>query len=196
MPMIGIANRQLLLIVLLLGIAACSSTSRYVNEYLDPQTAATVTSSTKPLVFYRDNPSQAAYARNFLQLGPVAVNRGGSYRYYVWVSAWSTMQDADMTEQRDRLESLIVFADAEPLILKLAGWTPDVIGVSESIYTRPVASAVDAYYEVTTDQIRLISNAVNVRLSTGPSARDNYEAWDGQKSARESLRAFLDFTFR
>ena len=48
--MIGIANRQLLFIVLLLGIAACSSTSRYVNEYLDPQTAATVTSSTNTMM--------------------------------------------------------------------------------------------------------------------------------------------------
>ena len=196
MPIIRLANRRLFSIILLLGIAACSSTSRYVNENLDPQTAATVTSSTKPLIFYRDNPSQAAYARNFLQLGPIAINRSGNYRFYVWVSAWSTMQDADMAEQRDRLESLTVFADAEPLTLKLAGWTPNAIGASESIYTRPVASAVDAYYEVTTDQIRLISNAVNVRLSTGPSIRDNYEAWDEQKSARESMRAFLDFTFR
>ena len=179
--------------LLLFGIVACSSSSQFINETLDPITSATITSNNKPLVFYRDNPSQAAYARNFLQLGPIAINRGGRYRYYLWISAWSTMQDARDSEQRDRLESIVVFADAEPLNLELAGWTPDAIDTSKGIYVKPVASAVDAYYEVTIDQIRLIAHANNIRISTGPLVSDNYETWDEQESALESMRAFHDF---
>jgi hypothetical protein len=179
--------------VLLFVIVACSSSSQFINETLDPNTSATVTSNNKPLVFYRDNPSRAAYARDFLQLGPIAINRGGRYRYFLWISAWSTMQDPGDSEQRDRLESIVVFADAEPLNLELAGWTPSAIDTSEGIYVKAVASAVDAYYEVTIDQIRLIAHANNIRISTGSLYSNNYETWDEQKSALESMRAFHDF---
>jgi hypothetical protein len=179
--------------ILLLGIGACSSSSQLINETLDPITSATITSNNKPLVFYRDNPSQAAYARNFLQLGPIAVNRAGRYRYYLWISAWSTMQGNSDSEQRDRLQSIVLFADTEPLNLVLAGWTPDAINTSEGVYVKAVATAVDAYYEVTIDQIRLIAHASNIRISTGPSHSDNYETWDEQKSALDSMRAFHDF---
>ena len=171
--------------------SACSFTPRLINEKLDPQTAATITSTAKPFVFYKDDPAQAAHARGFLQLGFVAVNRIGNYRYYVWISAWGTMQDAKMAQQRDHLESLVIFADAEPLALILAGWAPDAIGVSESPFGKQIGSAVDAYYEVTTDQIRMIVDAVDLRLSAGTTSRDNYEPWDEQKSARNSMRAFL-----
>ena len=127
---LGSTLRGHLLGLMLLFVTACSSTSNTVNEALDPLTSATVTSSVKPLVFYRDNPSQAAYAHKFLQLGPLAVNRSGGYRFFIWISAWSTMQTADSIEQRDRLESIVVFADAEPLNLRLAGWTPEAINAS------------------------------------------------------------------
>ena len=145
------------------------------------------------MVFYRDNPSQAAYARKFLNLGPIAVNRGGHYRYFVWASTWGTTRPVDEPEQRDRLESIIVFADAEPLTFELSGWTPDAIGIGDPIYLKSVASAASAYYEVTIDQIRLIASAKDITVSTGPSRSDSYKTWDDQVSARENLRAFIDF---
>lgn len=180
-------------LLLLLGIAACTSPSGLINEDLDPMTSVTVTSSNTPLVFYQDNPSQAAYARNYLHLGPIEVNHSGSYRYYIWISAWSTMQTADPSVQRDRLESIIVFADAEPLALDLAGWTPEAIGTSESVYVKAVASAAVAYYEVTIDQIRLIAGASDIRLSAGSVQPDSYASWDNQGTARKSMHAFLDY---
>ena len=182
--------------LMLLCVAGCSSTPQRINENLDPLTSATVTSSDKPLFFYRDNPSQAAYARKFLQLGPIAINRSGSYRYYLWLSAWSTTPTASDAKLTDRLDSIVIFAGAEPLTLDLAGRTPSAIGASESVYIRPAASAIDAYYEVTIDQIRLMADASDIRVSTGPSQSDNYETWDDQKSALESMRAFLEHVAR
>ena len=179
-------------LILLLGVTACTSAARFINEDLDPLTSVTVTSTRTPLLFYRDSPSRAAYARNFLHLAPIEINRSGSYRYYIWISAWSTMETADLAERRDRLESIIVFADGEPVILKLAGWTPEAIGTSEPTYLKPVASAADAYYEVTIDQIRHITNAKDIRLGSGSSRSDSYEPWDDQGAVRESMRAFLE----
>jgi hypothetical protein len=187
-----VGARRYLGLILLLGLAACASTAKLINEDLDPVTSVTVTSTKTPMLFYRDNPARAAYARNYLHLAPIEINRSGSYRYYIWISAWSTMETADLAERRDRLESIIVFADSEPVILQLAGWTPDAIGASEPAYLKPVASAADAYYEVTIDQIRHITNAKDVRLSTGSSRSDSYEPWDDQQSVLEGMRAFLE----
>ena len=182
--------------IALLCIVGCSSTSGRIIENLDPLTSATVTRSSKPLFFFRDNPSQAAYARKFLELGPIAVNRSGSYRYYLWVSTWGTAPSAKDSELRDRLESIVVFADAEPLNLDLVGWTPSAIGASEPVYVKPFSSAVEAYYEVTIDQIRFIANSGDVHLSTGPSQSDSYEPWDDQRSALETMLTFVDYVAR
>lgn len=179
---------------MILTLAACAS-SPLINEKLDPKTGVTVTFSTMPLVFYRDTPSQAAYARNFLQLGPIQVNRSGSYRYYLWLGVWNTMQVTDLSEHREGLESVVILADGEPLMLELTGWTPASIGTSEPIYLKPVASATDAYYEVTADQIRLIADAKEIRVrSTGAFPRE-FQPWDDQASVNNSLAEFLKRTF-
>lgn len=182
---------QLAGLIVLMTVIGCASSSPTVNDKLDPLTGVTVTFAETPLVLYRDNPSQAAYARNYVHLGPIQVNRTGSHRYYLWIGIWNTMQLADVSEHRDGFESIIVFADAEPLTLDLTGWTPESIGTSEPTYLKPVASTADAYYEVTADQIRLIADARDIRVqATGTSPRE-FQLWDEQKSARRSLAEFL-----
>jgi hypothetical protein len=144
-----------------------------------------------PFIFFRDNPGRGAFARNYVNFGPIEVNAGGSYRYYLWLGIWSTVQDVDDTERRDRFESIVLIADGELLLLDIAGWTPAAIGASEPVYVRPVASADDAYYAVTVDQIRLIAEAKELRLMTSGNTRHSYELWDEQASARESLAGFM-----
>ena len=102
------------------------------------------------------------------------------------------MQQSDVSEHRDGFESVAIFADGEPLVLELSGWTPDAIGTSESTYLKPVASSTDAYYQVTVDQIRLIAEAVDIRLRTSGSAPKEFELWDDQAAARNQLAAFLE----
>jgi len=177
-----------------LVLLGCAASPPSVNEKMDELTGATVTYASAPLMFYRDNASQAAYARNFINAGPIQVNRSGSYRYYLWISSWSTMQVPDLVSVRDGLESIVIFADGEPLLLELSGWAPDTMGVSEPVYLKPMASAADAYYQVTADQIRLIAESSDLRLRTaGPQPRD-FELWDDQTSAKASLAEFLRLT--
>lgn len=179
-------------IIVSLSGAGCVSTSTLVEERLDIGTGVTVTHATAPIVLYRDNSSYAAHARDYVYLGPVEINRMGEYSYFLWLGIWSTISDAERSYQRDGFESITLFADGEPLQLELVGWTLESIGVSEPVYVKPVASAADAYYRVTIDQIRLIANAREIELHAGAAPARVYLMWDRQGSAHAALREFLD----
>jgi len=155
---------------------------------------ATVKSSSSPLIFYNDNSAYAAHSRDFVYVGPVEVNRMGSYRYYLWFGVWSTIPSSPPTAQRDGFESITLFADGEPLQLVLAGWGGNAIGLSESVYVKPVASAAEAYYEVTIDQIRLIAGSTDLRMLTSGPAQSSFELWNNQQSAFSGLHEFLEGT--
>jgi len=174
-----------------LAIGGCSSSTSLERSKLDPVTSVTIRYSDPPMVFYRDMSGRAAFARDFVHTAALEVNRSGSYRYYVWLGIWTTMNDRMSDQAREGFESVVIFADGEPLPLEIAGWTPAAIGASEPVFLKPVATATDAYYVVTEDQLRLIAEAQDVRLQlTGPRD-DTYEPWDNQRAARNGLRQFL-----
>jgi len=183
------------MLIAALVIAGCATTTPAIREKLDPLTGVTVTFTSTPLIMYRENSGQAAFARNYIHIGPIQVNRGGVYQHYLWLAAWNTMESPNISEHQDDLESIVVFADGEPLFLELAGWTPDAIGTSEPVYLKPVSSAVDAYYRVTADQIRLIVEASDLRLRTSGANSREFVLWDDQRSARTDLREFLQRAF-
>ena len=190
-----LASRLLtaLIVAALALLAACASNpSSLTREYLDTGSGVTVTASKVPLVLYRDNPAAAAYARNVAHLGPIEVNRSGEYRYFLWVGIWDTLQSTDASLSRDGFETIIITVDGESMALDLAGWTPAAIDASAPVYLRPVASASEAYYPLTVDQIRFIAEARSVRLRTTGSSPREYNLWSGQQSARQALLAFLD----
>ena len=187
-------HTQWLAAIMLLALVTggCSSNSARVRDQMDPLTSVTISYSPTPMVFYRDVSGRAAYARNFVHMAPLEVNRSGDYRYYLWLGIWNTMADAQSDQSRDGFESIVIFADGEPLPLEIAGWTVAAIGASKPVYLKPVASAADAYYAVTIDQLRLIAEANDVRLKTTGSRNESYEPWDNQKSAKASLIKFLE----
>ena len=180
------------LIIMALPAAGCVSTSVLVEEKLDMGTGVTVTHATAPIVLYRDNSAYAAHARDYVYLGPVEINQMGEYSYFLWLGIWSTVSDEERSYQRDGFESITLFADGEPLQLELVGWTLESIGVSEPVYIKPVASAADAYYRVTIDQIRLIADAQEIELHAGTAPVRVYLMWDRQGSAHASMREFVD----
>jgi hypothetical protein len=177
--------------LLLFIIAGCASSPERVREILDPQTSATITYSPTPMLFYRDDPAHAAHAKNFVSLGPLEVDRSGHYQYFLWLGIWNTNHSVNETDGRDGFESIVLFVDGEPLTLEVRGWTPKAIGASAPVYQQPVASALDAYYEVTADQVRLIAEAKELSLRTTGFASHSFELWDEQVAARQGFRNFL-----
>lgn len=186
LPACACAN--LLLLVCLTG---CAASAPGIVERLDWSTGATITYVDTPLVLYRDTPARAAYARDYAHIGPIEVNRSGIYKYFLWVGSWATMQTSSISEHRDGFESIVIFADGEPLNLELSGWTPDAIGVGGPTYLKPVASSTDAYYQVTVDQIRFIVQARDIRLRTTGLLPREFLLWDDQASARKDFAEFL-----
>jgi hypothetical protein len=180
-------------VALSIAASACASgPTSTIHERLDTGTGVTVTASRTPMVLYRDNPAAAAYARTVIHMGPVEINRSGDYRYFLWVGIWNTMQSAAAITSRDGFETIVIVVDGEPMTLDLAGWTPAAIGASVPVYVKPVASAADAYYAVTVDQLRFVAEAGDIRLRTTGSRPREFSLWSTQHEARRSLLAFLD----
>jgi hypothetical protein len=174
------------------GVCGCSSSTALTGEKLDPLTSATISYSEQPLVFYRDVSGRAALAKDFVYVAPVAVNRGGNYRYFIWLGIWTVAGEASTDAMRDGFESILLVADGAPLQLAVTGWTVDAIGASEPVYSKPVASAADAYYEVTLDQLRPLAEALHLRLLIGGNALDMFEPWDDQRRGKAALLEFID----
>jgi hypothetical protein len=172
-------------------LAACAGPTKLTTESLDTGTGATVMRATVPLILYSDNSAYAAHARDFVYLGPVEVNSMGTSAHYLWMGIWSTIRDDErLSPDRNGFDSVVLFVDGEPFPLELAGWTLDAIGVSNPVYVKPVASAADAYYHITLNQIRRLANADRIDLRVGAASPRAYELWDRQELARTALQAF------
>lgn len=183
--------RSLYSALLISLLAGCASSSQVVGEKLDPLTSATMTFSSTPMVMYRDDPGHAAQARNFISLGPLEVNRSGNYQYFLWLGIWNTNHTVSIEDHRNGFKSIVLFVDGEPLQLELSGWLPEAIGASEHVYAKPVASAADAYYQLTADQIRLIAESNDIQLRTTGFSPRSFEPWDDQLAARASFQSLL-----
>jgi hypothetical protein len=172
-------------------LAACGGSKPLVQDGLDPRTGATVTRTSKPVIFFRDRSAYAAHARDYVYIGPIEVNTMGQRNYFLWLGIWSTVKDSGRAAVQDNFESVVVFADGEPLDLHVVGWDSAAIGISDLVYVKPVATAIDAYYGVTIDQIRVMAEARDLEIRTGPSAGDRYQAWESSETATDGLREFL-----
>ncbi len=190
-PGIQRATRILAFGLLSASFFGCASTTLPPGEKLDPKTGVTLTFSSTPMVLYRDNPSQAAFARNLVSLGPLQVNRGGRFEYFLWLGIWNTNQTASVADRRNGFDSIVLFINGEPLPLELNGWTPDAIGASEPVYPQPVASALDAYYQVTLEQIQLLTDSDSLKLRTTGSAPREFVSWYSQETFEGDLAEFL-----
>ena len=173
------------------GVCGCSSSTALTGEKLDPVTSATISYSEEPLIFYRDVSGRAALAKDFVYVAPVAVNRGGNYRYFIWLGIWTVAGEESPDAARDGFESILLIADDEPLHLEITRWTVAAIGASEPVYSKPVASATDAYYELTLEQLRPLAEAEHLRLHIGGDARDMFEPWDDQRRGKAAILEFI-----
>ena len=135
---------------------------------------------------------RAVFSRNDVYIAPVEINRSGDYRYYLWPGIWNVDSDASTPESRDGFEYITVLAYGEPLQLELKGWTPDAIGTSEPIITKPAGAAADIYYAVSLAQLRRRVEASELRVEIGGGDRGAYGPWDDQEPGKATLNELLN----
>ena len=179
------------LALLLFLVAGCVGPDSLALERMDPLTGVTVTRAPKPMVMYRDLSGQSAFGREYVYVGPVQVNKMGQRNHFLWLGIWRTANASDPAQTIDDFETIVIYADGEPLSLEAAGWTPGAVGLSESAYVKPVASAVDGYYAVTIDQMRLIAESNDLELRAGAAQPQRYVPWDSVQEASQTMVTFL-----
>jgi hypothetical protein len=178
-------------VLTLLVIAACAGNGGQILERMDSETGATITRASAPFVMYRDMSAKSAFGREYVYVGPVQVNNMGERRHYLWLGIWGTSDSADRSDTMANFETIVFYADGEPLNLEVTGWTPGVIGASDSVYVQPVASALGGYYRVTTDQLRLIAASRDLEIRAGALQPQRFFPWDSVESTSETLTTFL-----
>lgn len=179
-----------LLLVLFL-VAGCAGTESLVIERLDPTTGVTITRAASPIVMYRDVSAQSAFGREYVYMGPIQVNNMGERQHFLWLGIWGTSDVENRSQSMNDFESVVIYADGEPLGLEVKGWTPGSIGASESVYVQPVTSALGGYYRVTIDQMRLIAESRDLEIRAGGALPMRFFPWDSSQGTSEALMAFL-----
>ena len=130
-----------LLALALIGpaISGCSSTQSVTDRFL-AATGATWRVAGAPMVFERTEARFSRSARDYTYIGPVALNRRGTYDYFLWVGIASTLDRGFLAPEEPPPEELQLYIDGEPLDLSLVDWdrrVPELAG--QVAYVPPVA---------------------------------------------------------
>lgn len=160
-----------LLAVLLSGCAALPQ-SAPLGEYLDERTGTTVVHLAEPAVYYREAPTLAAHARDYVSLAPLEISRGGRRERLLWTCYWSTIDRRDVAPAES--PRLLLLVDGEPMELQRAGRTT----LDDWPYQVPLNGGQRAVYVLTRNQVERLGAATELRvLVEGGVAGGEYLPW-------------------
>ena len=181
--------RHLLLCLALLA-AGCSSTATLESaEYLDPITAALVTSVDSPMVFARAHQDVAANSRQYVTVAGVSINRSGHYEYLLLVYLWSTV-DPRLGTDRHPGQNLIWLADDRAIRLLRDTRSLKEAGISRPLYAPEHTRGRPRIYRTDRDTLRFLADAKRLRLVLeGDDDPRPFEVWTDGRRALAQLAA-------
>jgi hypothetical protein len=171
-----------------LVIAGCSTTKSVTpREYLDEQTAATITVVADPWIFTRKN---AAPQLDFFNLYAIDVNRMGDHKkYFAVVHYWPS---AELVPKDGVAPTLSLSGGAQELKLDAVSASPRDLGIAQPLDKSAPASSKTWLYPV--DQKALQSIAQTRQLSATlitDTVNAAYAVWrDGSTELSEFATAF------
>lgn len=177
-----------------LACAACAAPD-IVDERFDATYGITWTVGTEIATFARTEAQFSRSARDYLYLGPVAVNRRGTIEYYLWVGAGTTLDRGFLAPQATPPARLFVRVDGEPIELALALWAdrvPELNGAQA--YAPPVEVRTQLAARVTRNQLQMISAASvdAIEITDTDGAARSYVPWEPWTGWPEFLGAQQD----
>lgn len=175
---------------ILLGTCAALAADKQPREYLDEDTAATVTVVGEPLVFAYSQTALAANQRDYVTLAAAAVDRNGKVSYVLIAYFWSTVDPRLRHDPVPSPDALVVQADDRRIELHLAGHDAHEAGIGEHVHAPPGSSATPNVYRTDLNTIRFIGQArqLSVIVDSDPSPIP-YDLWEDRRVA---LRNFAE----
>jgi hypothetical protein len=172
----------------LLLAPACAA-DREPLEYLDPDTAATVTVVAQPLVFANQRTELAANARDYVTLAGAAVNRGGKVTYVGIAYFWSSVDPRMLSAPLPAPEPLILQADDRRLELRLQGQSARDAGIGVVQPPTRRAAGPPSVYGLDLATLRFIAEARQLTvLVESNGTLLPYPLWEDRRAA---LRSFV-----
>lgn len=172
----------------LVSVVAVAGT-KAPQEYLDEETAATITVVGEPLVFACPHPELAANVRDYLTLAAAAVNRNGKVSYVLIGYFWSTLDPRLRHESQPPPEPLTLQADDRRIQLTFGGRSAHEAGIGMPVHAPAGSDAAPNVYGVDLATLRFLSEARHLTLAAESGGTDlTYELWEDRRPA---LRAFV-----
>jgi hypothetical protein len=175
--------RNLLLAILSLTLVCCKAGAppRPV-EYLDPVTAAMVSSVTAPMIFARAHQDVAANARQYANVVGASVNRSGHYDYLLLVYLWSTV-DVRLGAGTHPGDTLLIFADDRAIRIQRDGRSLKEAGIAHPLLRPLHFRGSPRIYRTDRATLEFISSAHHLRMQLeGDQDARPFEVWqDGRR---------------
>jgi hypothetical protein len=152
-------------------------------EYLDPDTAALVTTVSTPIVFARTHNDVAANARQYATVAAVSINRSGRYEYVLLVYLWSTL-DARLGIDRHMGQNVILLADDRAIRLVRDSRSMHEVGISTPLHAPEHIRGQPRIYRTDRETLQFLSGARRVRLLLeGDEDPRPFDVWtDGRRA--------------
>jgi hypothetical protein len=177
---------------LLIGLfmrPAAAADATEPTEYLDDETAATITVVAQPLVFAYARRELAANARDYATLAAAAVNEAGKVHYVLIVYFWSTVDPRLRTDAPPGAEPLALQADDRIIRLGLKGHSAHEAGIGVPVHAPPGAAVTPNVYATDLATLRFLAEAHRLVLRADSDGTPlPYELWEDRRPA---LRAFV-----
>ncbi|HUI60436.1 MAG TPA: hypothetical protein VLX90_09440 [Steroidobacteraceae bacterium] len=161
-------------------LSACAATPGPVSEKLDPDTATTVTTLSRPIeLFAQDLRSEET--DRFAYLAPFETNRMGERALYLWVSAPAPAPGtATAATAAEPVGEPQVMCNGSPIELQpvSAGEGPPQkaglaqLSLSHPPYEAPVPWSPQWYFKLQPEALKCLAEAKDISLQTHPADGD------------------------
>jgi hypothetical protein len=179
-----------LLVLLCLSLIACKAPPRRPTEYLDPVTAAMVSSVSSPMIFARAEQDVSANSRQYATVAAASVNRSGRYEYLLLVYVWSTV-DARLGAGLHPGDTLVLLADDRAIRMPRDARTAQEAGIATPIDAPLHSRGPPRIYVIDQATLKFVSTAHRLRLQLeGDQDTRPFDIWkDGRRELRQLAAA-------
>lgn len=166
-----------------IALAGCAVPAVQPTEYLDMETAVTVSTVATPFIFARRRPELASNARDYATLAAVSVNRSGRIENLLLVYVWSTVDPRIRPEKSPDPKTLVVLADDRTLRFSRDNRTPREAGFSRPLHAPAGYSDSAHLYPVDVQTLRFIAGSGRLMLRFTDDERPFDMLWQDGRAA-------------